>query len=402
KLFKSKENKGFGLSPKKRLVYSCYTVHELSQSFPDEIIVEILTKLPVKSLLRFRCVSKSWFSIISSPTFIKVHLNTAINNSMYLHNRLICISAHPCNHFREFSLRFLLHEAEVDSITLDYTVAYPDIPMRIVGSCHGVVCVALDEENLFLWNPSIRKYKRLPCLHIRPGYGCYMKDGFGYEEFNDDYKVVAIFYCIFHGGPYKVQIFSLKTNDWRRIEDFKYGTPLDHSGNYACGKLHWLVDCDGCLDIVSLDLASERYGKVGTPHIADNGSCTNMEYDDPCLTLGLFSGSLCLLFDDHKTCVDLWVMKEYGIKDSWTRLFIIPHLGTPGFYPHMLRLWLLNNDENNDEILLSHGCLIIIYNPKDNIYRYPQIDNAAAILQADMYVESLVQPSVDDTKQHIE
>ncbi|KAK6161783.1 hypothetical protein DH2020_005164 [Rehmannia glutinosa] len=311
---------------------------------------------------------------------------------MYSHHRLICISANPHNHFREFSLRFLLHEAAVGSITLNYTVGNPDIPIRIVGSCNGMVCVAIDEENLILWNPSIRKYKRLPFLHIRSGSGCYMKDGFGFDEFNDDYKVVAIFFSIFQYGPYKVLIFSLKANKWRRIEDFKNGMPLDHSGKYVNGKLHWLVDIDGCMDIVSLDLASERYEKMGVPHNADNG------FDDPCLTLGLFSESLCMLFDDHKTCMHLWVMKEYGVKDSWTRLYIIPHFGTPGFYPHMLRLWLLNNGE----ILLSYGCVIVIYNPKDNIYRYPPIDNIASIHQGDVFVESLVSPSVDDTRLHEE
>lgn len=370
-------------------------VHVLSLSFPDEIIVEILTRLPVKSLLRFRCVSKSWLSQISSPTFIKIHLNYAINNSMYLHNHLICISCYPRNHFREFSLHYLLHETEVDTTTtLDYSIAYPELPMRILGSCNGIVCIALDEEHLFLWNPSISKHKILPHLHKRPGFCCYLKDGFGYEEITDDYKVVVIFYCIVDNGPYKVQIFSLKTNEWKRIEDFKYGIPLDQSAKYTRGKLHWLVDCDGCLDVVTLDLASERYGKLGTPHNAVNGSCTNLEYDDPCLTLGLFSGNLCLLFDDHETKMDLWVMKEYGNKDSWARAFTLPHLGTPGFYPHMLRLWLLNNGE----ILFSYGSVIIIYNPKDNTYRYPPIDDATEIYQADIYVESLVLPSAGDAE----
>ncbi|KAK6138561.1 hypothetical protein DH2020_027698 [Rehmannia glutinosa] len=341
------------------------TVHELSSSFPDEIVTEILTRLPVKSLLRFRCVSKSWLSLISSPAFIKMHLKTANNDIMYSHHRLICISANPHNHFREFSLRFLLHEAAVGSITLNYTVGNPDIPIRIVGSCNGMVCVAIDEENLILWNPSIRKYKRLPFLHIRSGSGCYMKDGFGFDEFNDDYKVVAIFFSIFQYGPYKVLIFSLKANKWRRIEDFKNGMPLDHSGKYVNGKLHWLVDIDGCMDIVSLDLASERYEKMGVPHNADNG------FDDPCLTLGLFSKVSTL----HNSA--FW---------------------NAGFYPHMLRLWLLNNGE----ILLSYGCVIVIYNPKDNIYRYPPIDNIASIHQGDVFVESLVSPSVDDTRLHEE
>ncbi|KAM7488734.1 hypothetical protein LguiB_026218 [Lonicera macranthoides] len=36
---------------------------------PDEIIDNILLRLPVKSLLRFKCVSKRWLSTISDPNF---------------------------------------------------------------------------------------------------------------------------------------------------------------------------------------------------------------------------------------------------------------------------------------------------------------------------------------------
>lgn len=364
-------------------------VQELPHSIPDEIVEEILTRLPVKSLLRFRCVSKSWRSLISSPAFIKAHLKIATNISMHSHNRLMCISADSDNHFREISLRFLLRGAEVES---NYVVTDPDLPMRIVGSCNGMVCVALEKEKLYLWNPSIRKAKCLPSLDIGSGFGCYMKDGFGYEESNDDYKVVAISYCVFDAGPYKVEIFSLKANAWRRIEDFDFGNPVCHSGKYVNGKLHWLVDNDGIVDIFSLDLSSETFGKVGTPHHACTGSCSILEYDDPCMTLGLFKESLCMLFDDHKTRMDLWVMNDYGVPDSWTRVFTVAHLGNPGFYPHSLR----SSSLNDDEILFLYGCVIIIYDLKHEVFRYPLIRNVAAIQQADVYVESLVSPFVDE------
>ena len=37
---------------------------------PDEIVLDIFARLPVKSLLRFRCVCKPWYSSIANPRFI--------------------------------------------------------------------------------------------------------------------------------------------------------------------------------------------------------------------------------------------------------------------------------------------------------------------------------------------
>ncbi|XP_040369750.1 F-box protein At2g23160 isoform X2 [Rosa chinensis] len=53
----------------------------------DAVIVEILSWLPAKSLLRFRCVCKAWRALISDPYFIRKHLsriNTKINSSYSL------------------------------------------------------------------------------------------------------------------------------------------------------------------------------------------------------------------------------------------------------------------------------------------------------------------------------
>lgn len=37
---------------------------------PEEIVMEILARLPVKSLLRFKSVCRGWRAIISEPSFI--------------------------------------------------------------------------------------------------------------------------------------------------------------------------------------------------------------------------------------------------------------------------------------------------------------------------------------------
>ncbi|KAI8558420.1 hypothetical protein RHMOL_Rhmol04G0091700 [Rhododendron molle] len=44
-------------------------------------LIEILVRLSVASLLRFKSVCKPWFSLITSPSFVTKHLNQSITNS---------------------------------------------------------------------------------------------------------------------------------------------------------------------------------------------------------------------------------------------------------------------------------------------------------------------------------
>ncbi|KAK6779280.1 hypothetical protein RDI58_021464 [Solanum bulbocastanum] len=48
--------------------------------FPEEIIVDILKRLPVRSLLRFKCVSKFWMTLISEPYFKMKHQSHVMND----------------------------------------------------------------------------------------------------------------------------------------------------------------------------------------------------------------------------------------------------------------------------------------------------------------------------------
>ena len=136
----------------------------MKHDLPDETVLEILARLPVKSLLRFRCVCKTWDSFITNPNFISTHLlcynhdddgyviHMPRSNSL----RQICTVAsdRTFETISEFRIPF----------TLQY--GYP----KLVGSCNGMLCVndywKFAIMDVYLWNPSIRKFKRLPdtCL----------------------------------------------------------------------------------------------------------------------------------------------------------------------------------------------------------------------------------------------
>ena len=50
-------------------------------AFPSELLDEILYRLPVKHLLRCKCVSKEWCSLIDSTPFAKKHLKRALEGN---------------------------------------------------------------------------------------------------------------------------------------------------------------------------------------------------------------------------------------------------------------------------------------------------------------------------------
>ena len=66
----------------------------MSDYIPPDVVTEILLRLPSKSLIRFRCVCKSWDTLIFSSEFISKHLNFTTNNNNFC-LLLGRISEHP-------------------------------------------------------------------------------------------------------------------------------------------------------------------------------------------------------------------------------------------------------------------------------------------------------------------
>ena len=67
---------------------------------------------------------------------------------------------------------------------------------------------------IYLWNPSVRKFKKLPdpCL----GNSKFVKMGFAYHSENNDYKVVRILSP--PSSAQVVEVYTLSSGSWRRFE----------------------------------------------------------------------------------------------------------------------------------------------------------------------------------------
>ncbi|KAK4716539.1 hypothetical protein R3W88_014877 [Solanum pinnatisectum] len=65
--------------------------------FACDLIIRIFLRLPMKSLLWFRFVSKTWLAFICGPIFIKYHMSLEANNKDYTNHRFMLRTAHPEN-----------------------------------------------------------------------------------------------------------------------------------------------------------------------------------------------------------------------------------------------------------------------------------------------------------------
>ncbi|XP_027118999.1 F-box/kelch-repeat protein At3g06240-like [Coffea arabica] len=370
---------------------------------PDEVINAILLRLPVKSLVRFKCVSRSWLSLISSPEFIKAHLkfHTSRDSQRILIKGYVDVD--DC--VKQCSLNCLMcDEISTDVVMFDnLNWEVPSRTIVIVGSSNGLVCIDANVSGLFLWNPSTGKSKELPDLDVEvPEYSdqYYIIFGFGYDEVNDDYKVVEII-CTFDdcavlsSGRRDVNVYSMRNESWKRLGNFQGGyIAQEQCGIVLNGNLHWPLKKEGYLSICCVDLPSETYREMGLPNLD--------EYYDS--DIDIFQGSLCMLcrHSNEYTHTDVWIMKEYGIRESWMKVLSIPHHESWA-YPSY-KLLCTSEDE---KILLINGPDLVLYNAKDGSFKSYKVglSSSSADLQftlsdACVYVESLVSLNQEQQVQH--
>ncbi|CAH2033658.1 unnamed protein product [Thlaspi arvense] len=141
---------------------------------PMDVMVEILTKLPVKSLMRFKCVSNLWSSLICSQYFSKRFLMVPSRPCLYM-----CVSD-----LSDYRNSVILSLAP-DTCTPSSFVVDHDLTMEcfVTQNLHGFMCYTfLGKPRIY--NPATRQLVTLPA--IRPGEG---KNNlhfcFGYDPVND-------------------------------------------------------------------------------------------------------------------------------------------------------------------------------------------------------------------------
>ncbi|OVA11390.1 F-box domain [Macleaya cordata] len=374
-------------------------------SLPDELVVNVLSRLPVKSISLFRCVSKSWCNLFSDPAFINTHLNHAIerNNFRIILKRCYLYSINFGASSKSSSPSSCDddddEEEEEEAVEIDFPFKSGRFKVDILSSYNGLVCISPDKDKfdvICIWNPSTKEYKKLstPLPVIKfPFLPRGLRDvgyGFGYDRKIEDYKLVRILHI--YGSGSEVEVYTLGSNSKKSIGHIPYELDFpSQTGVFVNATLHWIATPAtyfghrGSPVIISFDIVDQRFQEVPQPE-------EPLDYDNNefyVRTVGVLRGCLCLLGCLNMVCVDVWVMKDYGARDSWTKLFTINAQQT--VIKHFNSLTLVQSFKSG-EVLLQKDCnTLVLYDPKRERARFIKIRGFhQKCFKIETYIESLV------------
>ncbi|PIA54762.1 hypothetical protein AQUCO_00900977v1 [Aquilegia coerulea] len=237
-------------------------------SLPSEIVTEILIMLPLRSILRFRLVSKTWQNTIDSFRFATMQLSRAtqadtksnpmecpLYSNPYVNGLLcFCSDAWSNGSYKDFCFGYIYNPATQDCLNKVHTVT----------------------------------------------------PGFGFHESSKDYKVVQLFYWFAQDGTTKSdgRVFTLGSKLWRRLEN----VPKVHCCRVASSaSINGYLHCFGFIAYPQFTILPQNEKGYYYPRefkVMNLGGC-----------LSICDGS----YDDH---IELWIMKEYNVHESWTKYIV--------------------------------------------------------------------------------
>ncbi|KAF3949018.1 hypothetical protein CMV_025055 [Castanea mollissima] len=271
----------------------------MRERVPDDVVEDILGQLPVKSLTRFRCVSKSCDSIITDPTFITKHLKLNLNQS----ESLISTNTHS---------GYLLYTTKVKNSS---------------PSSKHLCTVVCNNDSTLTQISSIRMFKKL----LATDKDTTSVIGLAYNSQNNDFKILRLV-SFSVGQEAEAQIYSLSTDSWRKVvismESLRgyepnFGTivQIHPPCIFLNGALHTVAFTIRHRFILSFDVNDESFREIMLPPNHLDGVPVNFAQ------LAVFKGSLAVFVFVHGRrgiLCHIWVMEEYGVAESWTRKYMVP------------------------------------------------------------------------------
>ncbi|KAM0041680.1 putative F-box domain-containing protein [Helianthus debilis subsp. tardiflorus] len=292
------------------------SAQKAKNSFPEELIEDILSRLPVKSILRFKSVSKPWLSLISAPSFHNLHSTVAPRTTA-----LFFTARDSSTNTRYFFSGANDGGSVANLMKLDNTVF--GAAHRFSEHLKGLVCFTSRDSRCgkpyaFVFNPTTHKFFKLPDPPVPlRNYTDENKCNyylFGFDELSNEHKVLYIDVESFKLTTIEITIFSFSNYSWRKINvDLPEGVSARHwwfgTINSVCvnSTIHLLLR--NPLQVLAFDLTTEMFSIVnihpeGAPETI---STTNSPFAQLVKINGLLGVA----------CYDPWIVNGRNKMDIW-------------------------------------------------------------------------------------
>ncbi|XP_010912052.2 LOW QUALITY PROTEIN: F-box protein At1g11270 [Elaeis guineensis] len=346
---------------------------------PDDVMVNILSRLPVRSVLKFRCVCKLWHSLTQERYFVGQHYQHHWNKN---NPGFIILSWIP--RISEITLYYFteeIHKFRMKGHRREETFS-------LSNPCDGLICV-YGLESTYIVNPSIGEFVTLPEDSLnrpyRPNVGANI--GLGYDISTGEYKVVRLAprTRFPESCTTSCEIFTLGSHSWRAIGDVPYSVSC--SVPAVNGNIHWTIRTDHDEDPrigLSFDIKNETFDVILHPE---------GHTDSIFATVTELGGYLCVSSSNSTRAnnhmqKDLYILEDY-ISRKWIKHTIdmrLVGLQNPSFLAPRMQ-----------PVVVQHGKIILAndwgrfeyYNPKTRCFEKPAFLTPGIVAP---YLESLISP----------
>ncbi|KAL6608268.1 hypothetical protein ACP70R_041331 [Stipagrostis hirtigluma subsp. patula] len=297
------------------------------QHLPDEVIEDIFARMPAKSVLRCRCLSRAWAAALSSDAFVDRHLDLA-NRRHREEAPSLCFLPGSAAASTVYAWSPEEHEGKAGAF-----VPLMDVPhstrngalMAVTRPCRGLLLLRAAAARLYyLCNPSVGEIAALPdgrMAGARRPTRDYASFGLGYDARARRHKVVRLLYHDYRPAACELyDVGASSVGHWR--PPASGAVPPDRVrmnlwGVFAEGHVHWItMRLNGQGEaIVSFSITEEEFGYVSLP----SGTAAAAALRDATLTE--LAGRLCLLLAPHSPMspmksIDIWLMTDYAAR-TW-------------------------------------------------------------------------------------
>ncbi|KAL3620321.1 hypothetical protein CASFOL_035233 [Castilleja foliolosa] len=219
----------------------------------EDLMLCVLSRLPVISICRFRSVCKSWNHLLSTQEFMKLQfkLSSESKNQSFLIHRI--------NENNSYTISVFNIESNEKIFDHPFNHNWIDI----VGCCRGLICIRRG-QGFVLWNPAMSLSKTVSPLKDHHGDDFNVSLGFGYDAEGDDFKVVRILLKDKSGLNHRiwrmcvscVEVYSVNSDSWTTIDPgFRFSEVRNRSDVTVNGNPYWVVRVDKNDVLICFDMS---------------------------------------------------------------------------------------------------------------------------------------------------